>query len=350
MKKLQHLILLFLALRACISQQYICNYTECIRRYQGDWDWGPHPDGVTVPGCSEVCIPRNQASGVQSNPLTGNQNHGNLPTQNRNTDNDIEQSPPITGDSGNGAADTNTCSRLCGTQEEVSCGMPIIPPETFIRNGEEAPAHAWPWQLALLKHNRVVASTGNHSCGGSIIAPEWAVTAAHCNPIRGQRAMAGMIDFTNCESPNCAMVTITRVWKHPDYVHNSRQRVRNDIAIIKFSPPVPWGDTISPVCLPKPFQHPLEGTSCYATGWGRQEWLRRSSIPERLQQAHLPLLGDWQCKESYKSMTGGWAFISTQMTCAGDLRSDGANTCKGDSGGPLVCKLPGQFHKKKIPI
>ena len=40
-------------------------------------------------------------------------------------------------------------------------------------NGENASPHAWPWQISL----RV---NGRHICGGSLIANDWVVTAAHC--------------------------------------------------------------------------------------------------------------------------------------------------------------------------
>ena len=39
--------------------------------------------------------------------------------------------------------------------------------------GTTAPEGAWPWQV-LLKAN------GRPGCGGSLISPDWVVTAAHC--------------------------------------------------------------------------------------------------------------------------------------------------------------------------
>lgn len=51
------------------------------------------------------------------------------------------------------------------------CGM--RPPFARVVNGQNASPHSWPWQISL----RV---RGRHICGGSLIRPDWIVTAAHC--------------------------------------------------------------------------------------------------------------------------------------------------------------------------
>ena len=48
-----------------------------------------------------------------------------------------------------------------------------------IVGGREAIPGAWPWQAALINHTSSDTYTGQF-CGGSLIAANWVLTAAHC--------------------------------------------------------------------------------------------------------------------------------------------------------------------------
>ncbi len=257
--------------------------------------------------------------------------------------------PSVTSNCMNGFCNGNRCTTQYGRpiQEEVSCGIPSVeprlnrPPNSLIINGIEVRPHSWSWQLALLEYGHTVASRYSHTCGGSLIGHEWALTAAHCRPRKRMRLVVGLDDYTNCTRPHCQVVTITNVWIHPHYTDsNSSTPLHNDVALVRFFPPIDFGETMSPICLPEPCEHPPDGTKCYATGWGHTDPYRWS-IPEILQQVELPLIPDDQCKIHYPAAEH-WAFVSSKMICAGDLESGGPDSCVGDSGGPLVCKLPGQ--------
>lgn len=50
-------------------------------------------------------------------------------------------------------------------------------PNVRIVGGTEAPQGAWPWQAQL---RDIYASRDEQYCGGTLVAPQWLVTAAHC--------------------------------------------------------------------------------------------------------------------------------------------------------------------------
>lgn len=57
------------------------------------------------------------------------------------------------------------------------CGIRFVSNEQKrIVGGRVSQPGAWPWQVALL----VKVFNDSQACGGSLISPEWVVSASHC--------------------------------------------------------------------------------------------------------------------------------------------------------------------------
>ncbi|KAK1897189.1 Alanine aminotransferase 2 [Dissostichus eleginoides] len=70
------------------------------------------------------------------------------------------------------------------------CGTPDYPPSVSrVVNGEDARPYSWPWQY-------LSASTYRHTCGGTLLSPNWVMTAGHCIGSRTYRVVMGEYDLT----------------------------------------------------------------------------------------------------------------------------------------------------------
>ncbi|XP_015742837.2 serine protease 27-like [Python bivittatus] len=217
---------------------------------------------------------------------------------------------------------------------EAACGQPVIVPR--IVGGHAAAEGSWPWQASILQDN-------SHICGGSLINPNWIVSAAHCFSSAGTLYEVQLGAYKLLDpSPNMVTSTVKRVISHPDY---SGDGSSGDIALVELNSPVHFTDYILPVCLPASSAKFVAGTECWVTGWGHTMSSEDLAPPKILQAVEVPIIERDTCNDLYNRSRNYQLetdLVKADMICAG-YEEGGKDACQGDSGGPLVCNSGGAW-------
>ncbi|XP_022656804.1 plasma kallikrein-like [Varroa destructor] len=199
-------------------------------------------------------------------------------------------------------------------QPNFECGKAPPHPKLRIIGGTATWKGKWPWQVALLNRNKEAF------CGGTLIAPDWVLTAAHCVR-RSLHVLAGEHNIKRRRGKEVAVATC---FVHPEY---DVETVDNDIALLQLETPLVFNNFVGAACLPDaPLSAGARGT---ILGWGKlsDQAVNGSEI---LQEAQVPVIPQPECRDVYSEY-----FVSQNMLCAG-YRRGRIDSCAGDSGGPLL--------------
>ena len=193
--------------------------------------------------------------------------------------------------------------------------------------GHEAEPGAWPWMAALVLAPVENAYDG-HFCGGTLIAPEWVLTAGHCVENLAAHHIDIVLGRHNLNSEEGERIPVIEKLVHPNYDPST---LDSDLALLRLE----RAASQQPVILvDTPQINALTNTDILimttVTGWGNTS-TDNSAYPETLQEVELPLVDRDICnaEEAYNGS------VTINMICAG-YQQGGEDSCKGDSGGPLM--------------
>ena len=218
----------------------------------------------------------------------------------------------------------------------LALGLPAqaaITPKIYFGDVVSAP-NPYPWMTALLNPDRANGYDAQF-CGGSLIASDVIITAAHCVEDITAADVEVAVDVLNLSNITSGeRQTVSEIIIHPDWDTNTTE---NDIALLILEDGS-VNSGITPISIVESGTTLSAGTDVRALGWGEIE---NGSYPELLRTVDLDIASDpGAACGSY-----GGSYDPVSMLCAtGSTGGNTKDTCSGDSGGPLFTTAGGNYR------
>ena len=202
---------------------------------------------------------------------------------------------------------------------------------TRIVGGEDAEIKGTPWQVSIVAAESTSNLSG-HFCGGSLIKPNWVLTAAHCVSRGTTPDQIDIISGTDDLRSGGKRSSVKQIIIHGKYNANTND---NDVALLKLARRVKASSIRTPIRLITAQEEKSKvkaGDTVLITGWGYTK--ENGEVSPKLQRATVPVVDRKTCN-AQGAYDGA---ITDNMLCAGH-QEGGVDSCQGDSGGPLAVKV-----------
>jgi secreted trypsin-like serine protease len=220
--------------------------------------------------------------------------------------------------------------------------------------GSEAPEGKYPYQVRLYssKEDKI------GFCGGSIIAPQWVLTAAHCmtegdfgnGPTTATEPDKVVVGYGSNDRTKTKRVEVEKVIVNPNYLAKGRGG-KVDLTLLKLKRPIPNAPAVAFADPDSDKQYLVPGAKVTITGWGalwdaydedvkalmaelgpENEMMLKWRAPLKLREVEVEALDTATCNAAYQQLQGEvW-----ESEICGMYKGATKAQCHGDSGGPIV--------------
>ncbi|KAL3674683.1 hypothetical protein V7S43_000623 [Phytophthora oleae] len=209
---------------------------------------------------------------------------------------------------------SETSDASVDSTKEESTGL-TANQEDRIYGGSEADASKYPYIVSLREDD----ADGSTYCGGTLIASQYLVTAAHCVKTDEATIYASIGSAFGSGSGDGQQVKVVEGYRHPMY---NKSKHLYDVGVLKLEKEVTTNT--ADLCAADGSDNEV-GTVATVRGWGLTENGSQSFL---LEEVNVKIVSSAECNKEYSDR------ITEGMLCAGE--GDGKDTCNGDSGGPLI--------------
>ncbi|XP_045463559.1 trypsin-7-like [Harmonia axyridis] len=206
----------------------------------------------------------------------------------------------------------------------VSARHRHVVPDDRIVGGRPADIQEFPFEVSIQYMDE-------HNCGGSILAPNYVLTAAHCfDGVNANETFVRAGSTLILEGG--VLIDVEEIITHPNFSFIFFDGY--DVAVLRLKTNLTYGDKVQPVKLPvlapnSQGSSVLDGSVATLAGWGAAKDMSLD-MSKHLMTVNLPIVSHAQCASDLPQDG-----INIREICAGTTEG-GKDACLGDSGGPLT--------------